>query len=88
MPVKEIFHEDLNKAHISSSSKENFKWIGDWEIFLNDLKSEIVAWHPTWVHDNEVLMHGVNKDPTLLVDCLGMIHPIPLAMNFSRFMLK
>lgn len=38
---------------------------------LNDLRNKLVAWHPTWLHDNEV-MSGVNKDHILLIGFRGI----------------
>lgn len=92
MPTKGILHEDLIKAHIRLSSQENFKRRGDWETFLNDLRSEPVAWHPTWLHDNEVLMYAVNKDSIILIGFRGTegYSPIYVVRQFvcsSRFVL-
>lgn len=95
MPIKGMFHEGFIKAHIRSSSQEN-KRKRDWEIFLNDLRVELVAWLPAWLHDNKVLMYGVKKDPILLtgfrrikgyspvlvVRQFGRIHPILLTVDF------
>lgn len=102
MSTKVILYEGLAKTHIRSTSQENFKRRGDWETFLNDLRSELIAWHLTWLYDNEVLMYGVNKDPIFLISFhrieaispirmvrqFGWVQPIPLTMNFSQFTLR
>lgn len=79
-------------------SQENIKSRGDWDIFLDDFKSEIVAWHFTWL---QCIMYGVNNDHILLVGFhgnegystvhvvhqFGWIQRIPLAVGFPRFTL-
>lgn len=101
-PIKGMYPEDLIKAHLRSASQENFKRRGDWEAFLDDLRVEIVAWHPTWLHDNEVLMYGVTNDPILLIGFreiegyspvrvvrrFGGIQPIPRVIDFHQFTLN
>lgn len=100
-PIKGMYREDLIKAHLRSASQENFKRRGDWEAFLDDLRVELVAWHPTWLHDNEVLMYGVKNDPILIgfreiegyssvrvVRRFGGIQPIPLVIDFHQFTLN
>lgn len=48
---------------------------------------------PTWLHDNEILMYGVNKDIILVIGfhgiegylpgwSFGWIQPISVAMDF------
>lgn len=81
IPIEGIFHEDLTKAHIRSLPQEDFKRRGDWGIFLNDLKNKLVAWHPTWLYDNEVLRYGVNNNPILLngfckIEGYSLIHVV------------
>lgn len=72
------------------------------EAFLNVLRSELVAWQHTWLHDNEVLMYGADKTPIVLIGFRGIegyspvrvvrqfgwVQPIPLIMDFSRFYVK
>lgn len=65
-------HKDLIKAHIHSSSQENFKREGDWVIFLNDLKDASISWNPTWLHGNAILMHGTKEDHILLMSFHGI----------------
>lgn len=60
MSAKGILYEDLIKVHIRSSSQEN-KRRDDCETFLNDLRGDLVAWHPIWLHNNEMLMYGAGK---------------------------
>lgn len=67
MLTKGKFHEDLIKALICSLSQENFRRRGDWEIFQHHLKTELVAWHPIWLYNSEVLMYGINKDRILFI---------------------
>lgn len=59
-----------------------------------------MAWHPTWLHDSEVSMCGVNKDPIILINfCgtegyslvmvrqFGWFQPIPLTMGDGKLQL-
>lgn len=63
---------NLAKAHIHSSSQEDFTSRGDWGIFLNSLKNALVEWHLTCLHNNELLRYGGNKDPILLIAFRGI----------------
>lgn len=87
MLTKGVYREDLIKVHCISSSQEIFRRRGDWLTFMDDLKSELVAWHPAWSHENEVLMYGANKNLILLTS-LGGFKQSPLPQIFARFMLK